>query len=238
MKKAVVGVLGGMGPEATVDFMSSVIRLSAAEKDQDHIRMIVDHNPCVPDRQAAMRGDRSAVNKALTEMALGLEAAGAEFLVMPCNTAHVFIGDVLPKLRIPFLHIVDETVHEATGQMPGAMQVGILATSACVDSGIYQQALAAAGRSAVLPDANRQHDLMELIFRIKHGDKGADVREAMRNIAAELVGHGAEIVVAGCTEIPLVLAAGDLDVLLVSSTEVLAERTVALANNPDFPARS
>ena len=90
MKTRIVGVLGGMGPEATVDFMSSVIAMTPADKDQEHIRMIVDHNPGVPDRQAAVRGDRSAVSRELTRMALGLEAAGADFLVMPCNTAHIF----------------------------------------------------------------------------------------------------------------------------------------------------
>lgn len=237
MKPLVVGVLGGMGPEATVDFMASVIRLTDAQKDQDHIRMLVDHNPGVPDRQAAMRGDRSAVSKVLAEMALGLEAAGADILVMPCNTAHIFLGEVMPKLRVPFLHIVDETVREISIKNPGAKKIGILATTVCVDSGIYQQTLSAAGMDAVLPDVNRQQALMELIFRIKRGDKNADVRAAMRDIAVELVAQGAEVVVAGCTEIPLVLDAKYLDVPFVSSTEVLAERTVAAASNAS-PERS
>lgn len=229
MKPAIVGVLGGMGPEATVDFMSAVIRLTVAGRDQDHIRMIVDHNPRVPDRQAAMHGDRSVVSKVLAEMALGLEAAGAEFLVMPCNTAHIFIDDVLPKLHVPFINIVDETVREFSVLRPDAKRVGVMATTVCIESGIYQEALAAFDRAAVLPAGDQQQALMELIFRIKRADKGDDVRTAMRAIAAGLVAAGAEAVIAGCTEIPLVLGESDLDVPFISSTEVLARRTVERA---------
>jgi aspartate racemase len=229
MKPAIVGVLGGMGPEATVDFMSAVIRLTAAGRDQDHIRMIVDHNPGVPDRQVAMHGDRSVVSEVLLNMALGLENAGAELLVMPSNTAHIFIDDVLPKLHVPFIHIVDETVREFSELRPDAKKVGVMATTVCIESGIYQQALSAFGRAAVLPAHDQQQALMELIFRIKRADKGADVRAAMREIAAGLVAAGAKAVIAGCTEIPLVLGESDLDVPFISSTEVLARRTVERA---------
>jgi aspartate racemase len=235
MNPAIVGVLGGMGPEATVDFMSAVIRLTVANKDQDHIRMIVDHNPGVPDRQAAMRGNRNAVSEVLLNMALGLEAAGAELLVMPCNTAHIFIADVLPKLHVPFLHIVEETVREVSVVKPGAKRLGVMATTVCVESGIYQQALSSSGGIAVLPDYDQQSALMELIFRIKRGDKGADVRAAMLAIAAELVAEGAEAVIAGCTEIPLVLGENDVDVPFISSTEVLAQRTVDIATRSETP---
>ena len=224
-----VGVLGGMGPDATVDFMASVIALTKAGKDQDHIRMVVDHNPQVPDRQEAMHGDRTKVSAALREMALRLENAGADFLVMPCNTAHAFLPDILASIHIPFLHIVDETVAEVAAVCPPSKMVGILATTACIEAGIYQAALNAAGRTSVLPDQRRQREIMKLIFRIKGGDKGAEVRAAMRDHAMELAKAGAAIVIAGCTEIPLVVSEADLDVPLVSSTDVLARRTVAFA---------
>ncbi|HEX9852671.1 MAG TPA: amino acid racemase [Woeseiaceae bacterium] len=229
MKRKTVGVLGGMGPEATVDFMASVIALTPAGRDQDHIRMLVDHNPGVPDRQAAMRGDRSAVSRVLGEMALKLEAAGADFLVMPCNTAHVFLPEVLPKLNVPFIHIVAEAVAEIAGTQPNARQVGVMATNACIEAGVYQSAIRASGRDSILPPADRQQELMALILRIKRGDKSSEVRLAMRGIARGLVDRGAEVIIAGCTEIPLVLGHDDLDVPFVSSTEVLARRTVAMA---------
>lgn len=230
MRKKTVGVLGGMGPDATVDFMASVIALTSAEKDQDHIHMIIDHHPGVPDRQAAMRGDRSTVSAVLTEMALRLESAGADFLVMPCNTAHVFMDEVLPKIRVPFIHIVTETVAQIAVAGAKVKSVGVLATTACVESGIYQSAIEASGRNSVLPDAMQQKELMDLVFRIKRGDKSDEVRFAMRAIAENLTNTGAEIIIAGCTEIPLVLGGGDLGVPFVSSTEVLARRTVAMAS--------
>jgi aspartate racemase len=229
VKRKIVGVLGGMGPDATVDFMASVIALTPAEKDQDHIHMIVDHNPGVPDRQAAMRGDRSVVSTVLIEMALRLEAAGADFLVMPCNTAHVFLPEVLPFIHVPFVHIVEETVGEISALCPGAKRVGVLATTACIEAGVYQTAIDASGRLSVLPAAQRQRDLMELIFRIKRGEQGTRERNAMRAVAEELAGQGAEVIVAGCTEIPLVIEGADLDLPFISSTEVLARRTVAMA---------
>jgi aspartate racemase len=229
MNRRTVGVLGGMGPDATVDFMSAVIALTPAGKDQDHIHMIVDNNPGVPDRQTAMQGDRSVVSKVLGDMALRLEAAGADFLVMPCNTAHAFLPEVLPKLHVPFIHIVNETVAEIANTQPRARQVGVMATNACIESGVYQSAILASGRRSILPLPAQQQALMDLILRIKRGDKGRAVKRAMRGIALDLVNQGAEVIVAGCTEIPLVLGGDDLDVPFVSSTEVLARRTVAMA---------
>lgn len=229
MKRKTVGVLGGMGPEATVDFMAAVIALTPAGRDQDHIRMLVDHNPAVPDRQAAMRGDRSAVSSVLADMALKLEAAGADFLVMPCNTAHVFLPEVLPKLGVPFIHIVSETVAEIASAQPKARQVGVLATNACIEAGVYQSAIRASGRDSILSPADRQQELMKLVLRIKRGDKSSEVKLAMRGIARDLAERGAEVIIAGCTEIPLVLGHDDLEVPFISSTEVLARRTVAMA---------
>lgn len=229
MTRKTVGVLGGMGPDATVDFMATVIALTKAAKDQDHIRMLVDHNPGVPDRQAAMYGDRAAVSKVLSDMALRLEAAGADFLVMPCNTAHVFLDDVLPLLQVPFVHIIDETVAEIKALCPAARRVAVMATSACVEAGAYQAAIEAAGAKCALPSATGQQQLMELIIRIKRGDRSQAVRDAMRVLARDLVAAGAEVIVAGCTEIPLVLRGEDLEVPFVSSTEVLARRCITMA---------
>lgn len=231
MKRKTVGVLGGMGPDATVDFMSAVIALTPAGNDQDHIHMIVDNNPGVPDRQDAMKGDRSVVSKVLGDMALRLEAAGADFLVMPCNTAHAFLPEVLPKLHVPFIHIVNETVAEIANTQPKAKLVGVMATDACIEADVYQSAILASGRRSVLPTAKRQQELMELILRIKRGDKGKAVKKSMRAIAIDLAERGAEVIVAGCTEIPLVLGKDDLDLPFISSTEVLARRTVAMASN-------
>lgn len=228
-KRLTAGVLGGMGPDATVDFMSRVVALTPADKDQDHVPMLVDHNPQVPDRQAAMRSDAAPVSAALIAMAQRLQAAGADFLVMPCNTAHAFLDGVGDAVDIPLIHIVEETVRAIEDAAPGANKIGLLATDACLYSDIYQQALARSGRAAVTPDTASQAELMRLIGRIKSGDRSVAVADAMARLAGQLVQRGAQLIVAGCTEIPLVLRDGSCAVPMLSSTEVLARRTVALA---------
>lgn len=225
----VVGVIGGMGPEATVDFMSKVIALTPANGDEDHIRMLVDNNPKTPDRQAAIKGDDSAVRSALAATAKGLQSAGADFLVMPCNTAHAFIQDAIESVDIPFVHIVKETVKEIELNHPETKNVGVLATDACLVAGVYQKELSATDKTPILPDDDGQRECMNLIGRIKAGDRSPDVQNGMVALANQLIDAGAEAVIAGCTEIPLVLKNSDITVPLISSTDILAKRTVAIA---------
>ena len=223
-----VGVLGGMGPAATADFMTSVIALTNAAKDQDHVRMIVDNNPQVPDRQQALLGDRAPVESALASMATNLEAAGADFLVMPCNTAHVFINQAIESVSIPFLNIIDETV-SALDQ--SARCIGIMATTGCVNAGVYQAAIEASNRQFLLPDQAEQEQLMQLIFHVKSGDTSEAVRMDMVLLARSLIEAGADAIIGGCTEIPIVLAQTDIDVPFASSNEILARRTIEFAKN-------
>lgn len=217
------GVLGGMGPQATVDFMHEVIARTPASGDQDHLRLLVDSNPKVPDRQAAIRGDDRDVRAALKNMALGLEAQGADFLVMPCNTAHAFVADAVDAVGIPFVSIIDVTIEAAAGERACA---GLLATDACLVSAVYQQAALAAELDLLLPEDDAQAECMRLIRAIKGGDTGTDVRASMTGLARRLIEKGVAVIIAGCTEIPLVLE-DDVDgVRLISSTDVLAQKTV------------
>ena len=110
-----VGVLGGMGPDATVDFMSKVIAATPAEKDQDHLRMLVDSNPHVPNRQEALLRGGEDPGPVLAAMAKGLQAAGADFLVMPCNTAHAFKDAIIEAVDIPLVSIIDVSVDACAG---------------------------------------------------------------------------------------------------------------------------
>ena len=224
-----IGVLGGMGPEATVDFMSKVIAATPARRDQDHVRMLVDHNPAVPDRQQAILDGAEDPAPALAAMAARLEAAGAELLVIPCNTAYVFKGAVEAATSIPLLSIVDVTVDEVRQRVPGIKAVGVLATAGCLAGGVYQRALETAGLDAVLPSAEELAELMELVYAVKGGKHDTATGRAMARLADALSERGAEAVIAGCTEIPLVLGQPLLSMPLISSTDVLAQATVACA---------
>lgn len=227
-----VGVLGGMGPDATIDFMSKVVSLTLAHVDQDHIHMIVDHNPKVPNRQQAIRSNDPEVGRELAAMARRLENAGADFLVMACNSAHAFLEPIRQATTIPFVSIIDESIEEIERVLPDARHVGVLATDGLLETGIFQNALTGAGRTPVLLREDESRQLMTLIYRIKAGDRSDEVRRAMTKLADTLIADGAEIVIAGCTEIPLVLGFGELSVPLISSTDVLARRTIDLATRP------
>ena len=226
-KKYTVGIIGGMGPEATIDFMSRVIALTPSQRDQDHIHMVVENNPHIPDRQATAENDLIAIE--LTAIAERLEVAGADFLVLPCNTAHVFIDDLLKNIQIPFVHIVNETVNEIVKEHTNVKNIGLLATDMCINSGIYHQVIKSVDRTVLVLEQQDQKSCMQLIYDVKKGKYSKSTKTDMVRLADQLIQKGADIIVAGCTEIPLILDTKSIDVPFVSSTEVLAKRTVEIA---------
>lgn len=223
------GVIGGMGPDATVDFMARVLAHTPSAADQDHVRMLVDHNPRIPSRQRAMRGDGEDPGPVLAEIARRLEAGGADFLVMPCNAAHAWQDDIVAASSIPFISIIDASVSEALREAPADGAVGLLTTPGCFKAGLYQSALAITEREAVLQSPDELADAMSFIDRIKAGDKSEPVTAGVRKLAERLISRGAKTLIAACTELPLVLDESMFRVPLVLSTDVLAERTVSLA---------
>ncbi len=222
-----VGVLGGLGPEATLDFYAKLLRATPATSDQDHLRVLMDVNPQVPDRNAALAGTGPSAAPALVGMARGLEGAGADFLVLVCNTAHAYAPDIRAAVRIPFVSLIEETADEVA--RTGARRVGLLAADGALRAALYQTALAERSLDVLTLSAPQQARFMDLMYCIKAGHTGPDERAEMRGLTALLLGQGARVILAGCTEVPLVLDQGDLSVPLVSSTDVLVQRTVAYA---------
>jgi aspartate racemase len=218
-----------MGPEATVDFMAKVIALTNASCDQDHVRMLVDHNPHVPNRQDAILHGGEDPGPVLADMAADLGAYGADFLVIPCNTAYAFEDAILAATHVPLISIIGVSIAAAQEAAPGAARIGVLATDGCLKSGIFQSGLEAAGLAAELPTAGEVQQLMALIKAIKAGKQTGETGRAMAGLAEALASRGADVVIAGCTEIPLVLDESAVSVPLVSSTDALAEITVKLA---------
>jgi aspartate racemase len=217
----VLGVLGGMGPAATVAFLARVQALTPAEGDADHIRVVMDMNPQVPDRNKTP--ELAAV--VLGEMAARLRDAGAQVLAMPCNTAHAQasgIHAVAEAAGIPFIDMIAATT--ATVVSTGQKRVGILATPG--GEALYVAALMAAGREPLLLEGPDREAFMARVYGVKAGDTGDAARARMKALAAALVARGAEVLVAGCTEVPLLLSAADVTVPLVDSAEVLAEACV------------
>ena len=221
-----------MGPAATVDFMATVIAFTPAESDQDHVHMIVDNDPTIPARQDAILGDGADPGPAMAAMAKRLQDAGADFLVIPCNTAHAFVSQVTAAVDIPLLSIIDVTV-AACGAFD---KVGLLATEGCLRSMVYQNAFEKIENELVLPSEDELREFTDLAFRIKRGDKGDDVTAEMLQLSNALLERGAQAIIADCTEIPLVLHESMLDIPLISSTDELAKHTVAYARGEKPPA--
>lgn len=228
------GVIGGMGPDATVDFMSRVLQQTPASQDQDHVRMVVEHNPHIPSRQQAMRGEGETPGPVIAEMAARLEAAGADFLVMPCNLAHAWQSDIESAITIPFVSIIDASVQAALRRSDEDNPVGLMTTPGCFSAGLYQAALADAGRPVIVQSFDELEETMSLVERIKGGDKSQTVTSGLRSLADRLIARGARVLIAACTEFPLVLDESMFEFAFVSSTDELAKKTVALARGSEF----
>lgn len=216
----VLGVLGGMGPAATLEFLRAVQAFTPAKADQDHIRVLADINPKVPDRN--MTGTAAGV--VLAEMAGALAGAGAQVLAMPCNTAHAHADLIQRASGLPLIDMIGEGAKAA--RQSGARRVGVLGTKGALR--LYREYLAAQALGLVTLDAARQEAFMETIYKIKAGDLGPATRAEMAGFAAELIAGGADVVVAGCTEAPLVLGPSDLKVEFIDPGELLARRSVAV----------
>jgi aspartate racemase len=213
----VLGVLGGMGPAATVAFLARVQALTPADGDQDHIRILADINPKVPDRNR----QPDAAEQTLGQMAMRLRDAGAQVLAMPCNTAHAQAAGIR-KVGLPFIDMIAETTAAAIAG--GAKKIGVLATPG--GEALYTRSLQATGARIVRLTGADREAFMACIYAVKRGDVGEGPRAEMRRLAAALVAAGAEAVIAGCTEVPLLLEAGDVSAPLVDSAEVLAAACV------------
>jgi len=228
-----VGIIGGMGPDATVDFMSHILQVTPATTDQDHVHMVVENNPRIPSRQAAMRGEGQSPGPAIAAIAARLEAMGAEFLVMPCNLAHAWQSDIEAAITIPFISIVEESVRSALQRSGDDSAVGLMTTPGCFTAGLYQQALAESGRPVIMQTPEELAEAMSLVEQIKSGNRSQEIASGLRALANKLVDRGAKVLIAACTEFPLVLDESMFDVAFVSSTDVLARKTVAIALGKD-----
>lgn len=227
-----VGVIGGVGPQATAYFLDMVVRLTVAARDQDHLDMVVLNHASIPDRTAFILGESDEnPGPVMAEDARRLASMGVDFLVMPCNTAHHFTREIEAAVDVPLVNIVAETVAEVSRRVADLTAVGLLATSGTVRAGVYQRAIEAAGARTVLPDEQGQASLMRIIYDQVKAGRPVDVEE-FRALVAGLRAQGAQAVVLGCTELSVVAADFDLlaqDAGLVDSLDVLARRTIERA---------
>ena len=229
MPEKIIGILGGMGPEATIDLFYKIIKFTPAEKDQDHLRIIIDNNPKIPDRTAAILGKGEDPLPALRETAQNLEKAGADFIIIPCNTAHYFLPSIQESVKIPILNMIEETAKETQQRIPQIKKVGLLASIGTYKTEIYHQQFKKYNIEVIYPNEKDKEEVMKAIYAVKAGDLSEEVKKNIISIAQKLINKGAEAIIAGCTEIPLILKEGDVSVPIIDPTQALAKAAVQKA---------
>ncbi len=227
-QRKVIGVLGGMGPLATVDLYRKIIEATPAERDQDHLHVVIEANPAVPDRTDALLRAGPDPTPLLRAGAQRLARAGVDFIVVPCNTAHAFLPRITPDVPVPIISMIEETARTIAARFPDST-VGILATAGTIAANLYQQAFERNQLRSVIPDGEGQERVSVAIASVKAGRAGAEQTELVRASALELVSRGAQVLITACTELPLILTQEQVPVPLIDPTQVLAEAAVALA---------
>jgi aspartate racemase len=230
MADKIVGVIGGMGPEATVDLMRRVIRTTPVQDDIDHIRMIVDNNPKVPSRiKSVIEGIGENPAPILVQMGSKLEAYGADFLVIPCNTAHYYLNEIRSAVSIPVIDMIELTVDAVLRENPALKTLGLLASQAVLQTGLYEKRFGERDVDLVYPQDELQGKLMNAIRAIKTGCYGAREKRILRSAADNMIQRGAEILIIACTELSLIADALDPEVKVYDSAQILAEAVVQIA---------
>lgn len=219
-----LGIIGGLGPMATAYFMELLVKMTKADRDQDHLEMIIYNSPGIPDRTAYILG-RSKENPLPQIISLGqrLKEQHAECVAIPCITAHYFHQEIQEGIGLPVIHAIRDTAQMLKDA--GIKRVGIMATDGTISSKIFQTEIEQANMQAVLPDDQTQAAVMSLIYDdVKAGrepdmDKFAIVKDYLKT-------QGAQVIVLGCTELSVIKKDYNLGNGFIDAMEVLSRSAI------------
>lgn len=228
-KEQIIGVMGGMGPDATASFFKKLIEQTPVTKDQEHYRIIIDNNPKIPDRtRAILHGDSSPLSE-MVKTGQNLTQAGATVLVMPCITAHYFYNDINKEMTLPFYHVLKGLNEFLNQKYPTVKKIGVLSTTATKKTRLFQEWVS--NKEVLFPGVETQENkVMTAIFGengIKRGNTGHYPKQLLKEAASELIEAGCEVIVGGCTEVELALKPEDIDVPFIDPMLVAAQKLTA-----------
>ena len=230
MTKGKLGVLGGMGPQATELFYRRVVEFTAAAKDQEHIETLLLSDTKMPDRTAAiLSGDTGPVYARLLADARFLEGWGAACIAIPCNTSHTFVPRLQKEIKTPIVNMITETA--AALKTLGARRVGILATDGTIHMGLYHAACERVGVEAVSPPEEVQKLVMSVIYDEVKGGRPVS-RDKLASIDAALMEMGCDHGVLACTELSVCEGWEALNCKYLDALDVLSRRCVELCGYP------
>lgn len=219
-----LGILGGMGPMATVDFFNKVVNKTDAHSDAEHIHILIDNYSQIPDRTAFILNEGQSPVKALVEAAMRLQMMGAEVITMPCNTAHYFYDDINRFLDIPVLNMIEETAKHLKATRPNMKRVGLMATTGTYEGHVYDQVFKKYGLEVVFPTDSIKETIMNIIYGIKEGHM--DQRDLMLEVINYFDSMGVNQLILGCTELPVAVTYSKIEGNFVDPTAVLAEAAI------------
>jgi aspartate racemase len=226
-----IGIMGGMGPAATVDLMSRIISMTDAVSDQEHIPMIVDSDTRIPDRTEAILGNGESPVPEMLASARRLEAAGADFIVIACHAAHYFVNDIKDRIGIPILEMPEETAKLL--KIKEVNRAAVLGTDGTVQSGLFAHGLERMGIQTVYPDEKQQKTVMSLVYDyVKKGEAVIpdSMREDIMNLIGDLSSQGAEALILASTELPIAFSLMGLHSdAFVDPTFILAKSAIRMA---------
>jgi aspartate racemase len=224
MKKKVLGIIGGVGPLATMLLGEMIVKRTKANTDQQHVNMVITNNTSIPDRTTYIL-DRSKANPVpvMISDAAKLKSIGAEVLAVPCNTAHSFYHEIQQGADMQVLHMINETAKRAA--QIGAKKVGILATTGTLTTSVYQLACQNAGVQPIVPDEETQEMVMSVIYDDVKAGRPVDFLK-WKQIINKLEGLGCDRIILGCTELSIVKKELNLDETYIDSLMVLAESAI------------
>lgn len=222
-----IGILGGMGPAATCDLMDKIIKMTNAKDDQDHIHIFVDCNTNIPDRTNAITKKGKNPIPEMVKSGVRLQSMGADFIVMPCNTAHYFYKELITYLDIPLLSMPEETALYLKKQ--GIKNVGILGTDGTVQSGIYDSVLIKNGINPIYPSLENQKIIMSLIYDCVKSNKMNCNEIPIYKVIDELYEKGVEKLILACTELPIAFKNLGIKNNCIDPTLILANAAINYA---------
>lgn len=222
----ILGIIGGMGPSATALLFQKIIDYTDAGKDAEHIHIIIDNNPAIPDRTTAiLKGDDTPAIH-ICEIGKKLEKCGAQVLAIPCNTSHYFLPYIQERLSVPVINMLEETAKECVAC--GYTKVGVLATTGTIKTQIYEKELEKFGITTVYPDQEGQEQVMEIIYNQVKAGKTADT-SIIKSQLDRMAENGVQAFILGCTELPIVLKDGNYGYHFIDTLEVLAKSAITSA---------
>jgi aspartate racemase len=224
MKK--LGVLGGMGPAASAEFIVRLIQQTPAIKDQDHIPFVLWNNPQIPDRSTSMRNGDDDPLPHLVEGIKALKHSGCGLIVIPCNTAHFWYHELI-KLEVPIIHIVDSVADALRDVNVTNATIGVIGTQATVEFGLYQYMLNKSGWNCITPTKEEMDTLVQPAIDLIKAGNIQQSQSMLVNVMQNLIDRGAKAIVLGCTEIPLAIKITTLEsVPIVNSTDSLVKSVI------------